>query len=30
VPVTLGIFDDDQVEVTGALTPGMKVQVPRS
>jgi peptidoglycan hydrolase-like protein with peptidoglycan-binding domain len=30
VPVTLGIFADDQVEVSGALQPGMKVQVPRS
>ncbi len=30
VPVTLGIFSDDQVEVSGALTPGTRVQVPRS
>jgi hypothetical protein len=30
VPVKLGIFDGDNVEVTGDLTPGLKVQVPRS
>jgi peptidoglycan hydrolase-like protein with peptidoglycan-binding domain len=30
VPVRLGIFDGDKVEVSGNLTPGMKVQVPRS
>jgi peptidoglycan hydrolase-like protein with peptidoglycan-binding domain len=30
VPVKLGIFDGDDVEVSGELTPGMKVQVPRS
>ncbi|GLZ14911.1 peptidoglycan-binding protein [Actinomadura sp. NBRC 104425] len=30
VPVRLGIFDDDMVEVSGALSPGMKVQVPKS
>jgi peptidoglycan hydrolase-like protein with peptidoglycan-binding domain len=30
VPVKLGIFDGDNVEVSGNLTPGMKVQVPRS
>ncbi|GLW10134.1 peptidoglycan-binding protein [Microtetraspora sp. NBRC 13810] len=30
VPVELGIFDGDRVEVRGALTPGMNVQVPRS
>jgi peptidoglycan hydrolase-like protein with peptidoglycan-binding domain len=30
VPVRLGIFDGDDVEVAGDLTPGMKVQVPRS
>ncbi|WP_344133115.1 efflux RND transporter periplasmic adaptor subunit [Luedemannella flava] len=30
VPVKLGIFDGDRVEVTGELTPGQKVQVPRS
>ncbi|TMR20495.1 peptidoglycan-binding protein [Nonomuraea turkmeniaca] len=30
VPVKLGIFDGDNVEVTGDLTEGMKVQVPRS
>jgi peptidoglycan hydrolase-like protein with peptidoglycan-binding domain len=30
VPVKLGIFEGDNVEVTGNLTPGMKVQVPKS
>ncbi|MEU4155240.1 peptidoglycan-binding protein [Actinoplanes sp. NPDC026670] len=30
VPVTLGIFDGDLVEVAGALTEGTKVQVPAS
>ncbi|TMR07231.1 efflux RND transporter periplasmic adaptor subunit [Actinomadura soli] len=30
VPVKLGIFDGDRVEVSGNLTPGMSVQVPRS
>lgn len=30
VPVKLGIFDGDLVEVTGELREGMKVQVPRS
>lgn len=30
VPVRLGIFENDDVEVKGDLTPGMKVQVPRS
>jgi multidrug efflux pump subunit AcrA (membrane-fusion protein) len=30
VQVKLGVFDGDNVEVTGDLTPGMKVQVPRS
>lgn len=30
VPVRLGVFDDDMVEVSGALSPGMKVQVPKS
>lgn len=30
VPVRLGIFADDNVEVSGDLTAGMKVQVPRS
>ncbi|MFI0371284.1 peptidoglycan-binding protein [Actinomadura sp. 1N219] len=30
VPVKLGIFDGDKVEVSGALTPGTKVQVPRT
>jgi peptidoglycan hydrolase-like protein with peptidoglycan-binding domain len=30
VPVKLGIFDGDNVEVTGALTAGDKVQVPQS
>lgn len=30
VPVKLGIFDGDNVEVTGELTEGMKVQVPKS
>ena len=30
VPVELGIFDRDDVEVTGALTEGARVQVPRS
>jgi peptidoglycan hydrolase-like protein with peptidoglycan-binding domain len=30
VPVKLGIFDGDRVEVSGDLTAGMKVQVPRS
>jgi peptidoglycan hydrolase-like protein with peptidoglycan-binding domain len=30
VPVKLGLFDMDNVEVTGDLTPGMKVQVPQS
>jgi peptidoglycan hydrolase-like protein with peptidoglycan-binding domain len=30
VPVKLGIFDGDNVEVTGDLAPGMKVRVPRS
>jgi peptidoglycan hydrolase-like protein with peptidoglycan-binding domain len=30
VPVKLGIFDGDNVEVTGDLTEGAKVQVPRS
>ncbi|MEN3308803.1 MAG: hypothetical protein V7603_5005 [Micromonosporaceae bacterium] len=30
VPVKLGIFDGDNVEVAGDLDPGMKVQVPRS
>ncbi|MFC4063404.1 peptidoglycan-binding protein [Actinoplanes subglobosus] len=30
VPVTLGIFDGDLVEVTGALAEGAKVQVPAS
>lgn len=30
VPVRLGIFDGDDVEVTGDLTEGMKVQVPPS
>ncbi|WP_067463644.1 peptidoglycan-binding protein [Actinomadura macra] len=30
VPVKLGIFDGDIVEVTGNLTAGMKVQVPKS
>lgn len=30
VPVKLGIFDGDNVEVTGKLTEGAKVQVPRS
>jgi hypothetical protein len=30
VPVKLGVFDGDKVQVTGDLTVGMKVQVPRS
>jgi multidrug efflux pump subunit AcrA (membrane-fusion protein) len=30
VPVRLGIFDGDDVEVTGDLAEGMKVQVPPS
>jgi hypothetical protein len=30
VSVKLGIFEGDNVEVTGNLTPGMKVQVPKS
>jgi multidrug efflux pump subunit AcrA (membrane-fusion protein) len=30
VSVKLGIFEGDNVEVTGNLTPGMKVQVPES
>ncbi|MFI9780409.1 peptidoglycan-binding protein [Streptomyces sp. NPDC051956] len=30
VPVKLGVFDGDNVQVTGDLTVGMKVQVPRS
>jgi hypothetical protein len=30
VQVKLGVFDGDNVEVTGNLTPGMKVQVPRT
>jgi hypothetical protein len=30
VPVRLGIFADDNLEVSGDLTAGMKVQVPRS
>jgi len=30
VPVKIGIFDGDNVEVTGNLTPQMKVQVPVS
>jgi hypothetical protein len=30
VPVTLGIFDGDKVEVSGDLTVGMKVRVPKS
>jgi len=30
VPVKLGIFDGDEVEVTGELSEGMKVQVPPS
>lgn len=30
VPVKLGIFDGDNVEVTGALSAGEKVQVPQS
>jgi multidrug efflux pump subunit AcrA (membrane-fusion protein) len=30
VPVKLGIFDGDNVEVTGNLTAGAKVQVPKS
>ena len=30
VPVKLGIFDGDDVEVSGALTAGMKVRVPKS
>jgi peptidoglycan hydrolase-like protein with peptidoglycan-binding domain len=30
VPVTLGVFDGDNVEVTGNLTEGAKVQVPIS
>ena len=29
-PPSPGVFDGDNVEVTGNLTPGMKVQVPRS
>ncbi|MEV7521503.1 peptidoglycan-binding protein [Streptomyces sp. NPDC091371] len=30
VPVKLGVFDGDKVQVTGDLTVGMKVQVPKS
>jgi hypothetical protein len=30
VPVGLGIFDGDDVEVTGDLTEGARVQVPIS
>ncbi|GAA4231050.1 peptidoglycan-binding protein [Actinomadura meridiana] len=30
VPVKLGIYDGDRVEVSGDLQPGMKVQVPKS
>ncbi|MFF3554838.1 efflux RND transporter periplasmic adaptor subunit [Streptomyces tsukubensis] len=30
VPVKLGVFDGNKVEVQGSLTPGQKVQVPRS
>ncbi|MGV9316229.1 peptidoglycan-binding protein [Streptomyces sp. NPDC003691] len=30
VAVKLGVFDGDKVEVQGSLTPGQKVQVPRS
>ncbi|GAA3080262.1 peptidoglycan-binding protein [Streptosporangium carneum] len=30
VPVRLGVFDGDNVEVSGDLAPGMRVEVPRS